>query len=108
MTRRAFFGVMTAAVAGVVAARMLPNTPSPVIYSGIDLGSKDAVVIARKLYRSNGQGVYHLIATINDNTTRTWTDGQITISDIPLVNGDKISRVTPQGETVPLSISVRK
>lgn len=34
---------------------------------------EDAIV-ARRVYRTNGDGVYRLIATIADNTTRSYID----------------------------------
>jgi hypothetical protein len=97
LTRRSFFGLFGAGVAGVVVASALPwpIAPPPIAVMSVpvynEAGALGAVV-ARKLYRSNASGtVFKLIATINDNTTRTYTDNMtgIVLDNLPII-GDGV------------------
>lgn len=76
MNRRSFFrslGQIAATLA--IAPKVLLERPwyaKPLTIRNIPAAAP--AVVARKIYRSNGNGAFHLIATINDNTTRSWTD----------------------------------
>jgi hypothetical protein len=91
MTRRSFFGLFGAGVAGAVVASALPwpmATSGPLTVPVCNQAGELGAVVARQLYRSNTAGtVFKLIATIDDNTTRTWTDDMtgITFDNLPIV-----------------------
>lgn len=106
MTRRSFFGLLGAGAAGLVLAPELSFVPPPAALPTlmpIPLGP--STVVARKLYRSSGNGVYKLIAVIADNSTATFTDRHgTTYSGLPTVGEPtpyKVSFVTPDGEMTP-------
>lgn len=89
MTRRSFFHLFGAGVAGAMIAAKLPM-PSPAlmevpVYAPVNgIGA----VGARSIYRSNTAGtVFKLIATIEDNTTRTWTDNLtgVVFDNLPII-----------------------
>lgn len=77
MNRRSFL-LSLGKIAALATAVKLPRWgtplggPAPTVISNIPTGP--AGVVARKIYRSNGNGTFKLVATILDNTTRSWTD----------------------------------
>lgn len=77
LTRRGFLGALAAIVA--VPKAMLAREPLIALnlqnigaITGIPVF--DNSVVARRIYRSSGDGAYKLIATINYNETTTYTD----------------------------------
>lgn len=82
VTRRSFFGILSAGAAGAVIASVIPWTSQPQVLA-------TASVVGRRLYRSNGAGIYKMVAAINDNTTTTWTDDDgFTYANLPIVRDD--------------------
>lgn len=79
LTRRGFIGSLAAGFAALRMPRSLPWLPSKqtiVTFSGESVQGAALGVLARNIYRSNGDGVYKLIATIENNEVTSYTDIQ--------------------------------
>lgn len=72
MNRRSF--LLSLGKIAALATLPLPRWKAPtfIAISGLPIGP--AGVVACKIYRSNENGKFKLVATILDNTTSSWTD----------------------------------